>query len=65
MDSFDKVNSLSVCCSLLTRREEKTFPFFLNHIACMIEMVLTEEMHEVAVIDQVQMMADLTGGMNG
>eukprot|EP00268_Persea_americana_P008269 TRINITY_DN13199_c0_g1_i1.p1 TRINITY_DN13199_c0_g1~~TRINITY_DN13199_c0_g1_i1.p1 ORF type:complete len:809 (-),score=114.68 TRINITY_DN13199_c0_g1_i1:246-2672(-) len=57
MEVFDKVNSLGVYCSLHTGQEKKTVPF-ANHIACTVEMVSTEEMYDVAVVDEIQMMAD-------
>ncbi|KAF9591037.1 hypothetical protein IFM89_001247 [Coptis chinensis] len=57
MEIFDKVNSLGVYCSLLTGQEKKTVPF-ANHVACTVEMVSTDEVYEVAVLDEIQMMAD-------
>lgn len=57
MEVFDKVNSLGVYCSLYTGQEKKTVPF-ANHIACTVEMVSTDEMYDVAVVDEIQMMAD-------
>ncbi|XP_078166079.1 ATP-dependent RNA helicase SUV3L, mitochondrial-like isoform X2 [Carex rostrata] len=61
MEVFDKVNSLGVYCSLHTGQEKEDVPF-ANHVACTIEMVSTDELYEVAVIDEVQMMADPTRG---
>ncbi|GAB2264380.1 hypothetical protein Droror1_Dr00027794 [Drosera rotundifolia] len=57
MEVFDKVNSLGVYCSLLTGQEKKHVPFS-NHVACTVEMVSTDELYDVAVIDEIQMMAD-------
>ncbi|KAF5197120.1 Atp-dependent rna helicase suv3l protein [Thalictrum thalictroides] len=57
MEIFDKVNSLGVYCSLLTGQEKKRVPF-ANHISCTVEMVSTEELYDVAVLDEIQMMAD-------
>ncbi|KAK6163701.1 hypothetical protein DH2020_000565 [Rehmannia glutinosa] len=57
MEVFDKVNALGVYCSLLTGQERKDFPFS-NHVACTVEMVSTDELYDVAVIDEIQMMAD-------
>ncbi|KAI4320429.1 hypothetical protein MLD38_033911 [Melastoma candidum] len=57
MEVFDKVNSLGVYCSLLTGQEMKSVPFS-NHVACTVEMVSTNHLYEVAVIDEIQMMAD-------
>ncbi|KAJ8749888.1 hypothetical protein K2173_013803 [Erythroxylum novogranatense] len=57
MEVFDKVNALGVYCSLLTGQEKKRVPFS-NHVACTVEMVSTDELYDVAVIDEIQMMAD-------
>ncbi|XP_044468324.1 DExH-box ATP-dependent RNA helicase DExH18, mitochondrial [Mangifera indica] len=61
MEVFDKVNANGVYCSLLTGQEKKRVPFS-NHIACTVEMVSTDEMYDVAVIDEIQMMADPSRG---
>ncbi|KAH0711316.1 hypothetical protein KY289_007275 [Solanum tuberosum] len=61
MEVFDKVNGLGVYCSLLTGQEKKHVPFS-NHVACTVEMVSTDEMYDVAVIDEIQMMADTHRG---
>ncbi|KAJ6806100.1 ATP-dependent RNA helicase SUV3L, mitochondrial [Iris pallida] len=61
MEVFDRVNSLGTYCSLRTGQEKKALPFS-NHVACTIEMVSTEELYEVAVVDEIQMMADPTRG---
>ncbi|KAK7838521.1 dexh-box atp-dependent rna helicase dexh18 [Quercus suber] len=60
MEVFDKVNALGVYCTLLTGQEKKYVPFS-NHIACIVEMVLTDELYDVAVIDEIQVMADHVG----
>ncbi|XP_068643813.1 DExH-box ATP-dependent RNA helicase DExH18, mitochondrial-like isoform X2 [Aristolochia californica] len=39
-------------------RKEKKYVPFARHIACTVEMVSTEELYDVAVIDEIQMMAD-------
>ncbi|XP_010682137.2 DExH-box ATP-dependent RNA helicase DExH18, mitochondrial [Beta vulgaris subsp. vulgaris] len=57
MEVFDKVNALGVYCSLLTGQEKKLVPFS-DHVACTVEMVSAEEVYDVAVIDEIQMMAD-------
>ncbi|CAL5031656.1 unnamed protein product [Urochloa decumbens] len=61
MEVFDKVNALGVYCTLRTGQEVKEVPF-ANHVACTIEMVSTEELYEVAVVDEIQMMADPVRG---
>ncbi|KAK7292570.1 hypothetical protein RJT34_15421 [Clitoria ternatea] len=57
MEVFDKVNAKGVYCSLLTGQEKKRVPFS-NHVACTVEMVSTQELYDVAIIDEIQMMAD-------
>lgn len=57
MEVFDKVNALGVYCSLHTGQEKKYVPFS-KHVACTVEMVSTDELYDVAVIDEIQMMAD-------
>ncbi|KGN45667.1 DExH-box ATP-dependent RNA helicase DExH18, mitochondrial [Cucumis sativus] len=57
MEVFDKVNAHGVYCSLLTGQEKKLLPFS-SHIACTVEMVSTEDLYEIAVIDEIQMMSD-------
>ncbi|CAG7906477.1 unnamed protein product [Brassica rapa] len=61
MEVFDKVNALGVYCSLLTGQEKKHVPF-ARHVSCTVEMVSTDELYEVAVIDEIQMMADPSRG---
>ncbi|XP_074274551.1 DExH-box ATP-dependent RNA helicase DExH18, mitochondrial isoform X2 [Silene latifolia] len=61
MEVFDKVNTLGVYCSLLTGQEKKYVPF-ANHVACTVEMVSTNQLYDVAVIDEIQMMADSSRG---
>lgn len=57
MEVFDKVNAHGVYCSLLTGQEKKLVPFS-SHIASTVEMVSTDELYEVAVVDEIQMMSD-------
>ncbi|KAI4346417.1 hypothetical protein L6164_007314 [Bauhinia variegata] len=57
MEVFDKVNGLGIYCCLPTGQEKKHVPFS-NHAACTVEMVSTDELYDVAVIDEIQMLAD-------
>lgn len=57
MEVFDKVNAKGVYCSLLTGQEKKYLPFS-NHVACTVEMASTQELYDVAIVDEIQMMAD-------
>ncbi|KAK1313270.1 hypothetical protein QJS10_CPA06g00515 [Acorus calamus] len=61
MEVFDRVNSHGVYCSLHTGQEKKDVPF-ANHVACTVEMVSTDVMYDVAVIDEIQMMVDPARG---
>ncbi|RZB46106.1 DExH-box ATP-dependent RNA helicase DExH18, mitochondrial isoform B [Glycine soja] len=61
MEVFDKVNAKGIYCSLLTGQEKKRVPFS-NHVACTVEMASAQELYEVAVIDEIQMMADSNRG---
>jgi ATP-dependent RNA helicase SUPV3L1/SUV3 len=61
IEIFDKVNTTGVSCSLRTGQEVKEVAF-ASHLACTIEMLSTEEIYEVAVVDEVQMMADPVRG---
>ncbi|KAL3850425.1 hypothetical protein ACJIZ3_012307 [Penstemon smallii] len=61
MEVFDKVNASGIYCSLVTGQEKKVFPFS-NHVACTVEMASTDELYDVAVIDEIQMMADPSRG---
>ncbi|CAJ2665656.1 DExH-box ATP-dependent RNA helicase DExH18, mitochondrial isoform X2 [Trifolium pratense] len=57
MEVFDKVNAKGVYCSLLTGQEKNYIPFS-NHVACTVEMASTQELYDVAIIDEIQMMTD-------
>lgn len=61
MEVFDRVNALGVYCSLQTGQEKKYVPFS-NHVSATVEMVSTDELYDVAVIDEIQMMADPNRG---
>ena len=61
MEVFDKVNALGVYCSLLTGQEKKYAPFS-THVACTVEMVSFDELYELAVIDEMEMMAAQSSG---
>ncbi|KAK3275715.1 hypothetical protein CYMTET_16174 [Cymbomonas tetramitiformis] len=54
---WDRCNSSGVVCSLLTGQEVNKIPFS-QHVACTVEMMSTAKEVEVAVIDEIQMLAD-------
>ncbi|KAF3942769.1 hypothetical protein CMV_030604 [Castanea mollissima] len=43
---------------LYTQVKKKKFVPFSNHIACTVEMASTDDLYDMAVIDEIQMMAD-------
>ncbi|KAK7832465.1 dexh-box atp-dependent rna helicase dexh18 [Quercus suber] len=45
-------------CGPTNSGQEKKYVPFSNHIACTVEMVSTDELYDVAVIDEIQVMAD-------
>lgn len=57
MEVYDSVNADGVYCSLITGQERKEVPF-ANHVACTVEMVSLQKPWEVAIIDEIQMLAD-------
>ncbi|XP_078444548.1 ATP-dependent RNA helicase [Wolffia australiana] len=61
MEVFDRVNAAGVYCNLVTGQERTLVPF-AEHTACTMEMASTEELYEVAVLDEVQMLADPSRG---
>lgn len=52
-----QLNSQGVYCSLNTGQEKREVPF-ATHVSCTIEMASTSTDYEVAVIDEIQMIAD-------
>ncbi|KAM7515423.1 hypothetical protein LguiA_005006 [Lonicera macranthoides] len=52
MEVFDKMTALGVYCSLPTGQEKKHVPFS-NHISCTVEMVSTDELYDVVIIDEI------------
>lgn len=57
MEVYESVNSKGVYCNLHTGQEKKDVPF-AEHLACTVEMTYLNKQWEVAVIDEVQMLAD-------
>lgn len=57
MEVFDSVNAEGVYCNLVTGQERKEVPF-AAHTACTVEMANLTRPYAVAVIDEIQMIAD-------
>ncbi|XRB12656.1 ATP-dependent RNA helicase SUV3L, mitochondrial [Pseudoscourfieldia marina] len=57
MEVWDKLNLAGCPCTLLTGQEVKRIPS-ARHVACTVEMVNTDKVVDVAVIDEVQLLGD-------
>eukprot|EP00904_Undaria_pinnatifida_P008122 jgi/Undpi1/443/HiC_scaffold_1.g00439.m1 len=57
LEVYEQLNSQGVYCSLMTGQERREVPF-ASHVSCTIEMASTTNEYEVAVIDEIQMLAD-------
>ena len=57
MEVYDSVNADGVYCNLVTGQERKEVPF-AAHTACTVEMANLTRSYKVAVIDEIQMIAD-------
>eukprot|EP00899_Mesostigma_viride_P003616 jgi/Mesvir1/13255/Mv12234-RA.1 len=57
MEVFDKLNAEGVYCGLQTGQEKFDVPF-ARHMSCTIETASVDRIMDVAVIDEIQMMAD-------
>lgn len=52
-----QLNSQGVYCSLSTGQEKREVPF-ATHVSCTIELANMRTEYEVAVVDEIQMLAD-------
>ncbi|KAI5062575.1 hypothetical protein GOP47_0023114 [Adiantum capillus-veneris] len=57
MEVYDTMNADGVYCSLITGQEKKEVPF-AYHVACTVEMVSTVKPWQVAILDEIQLIAD-------
>eukprot|EP00903_Cladosiphon_okamuranus_P012800 g11963.t1 len=57
LEVYEQLNSQGVYCNLNTGQEKREVPF-ATHVSCTIEMASTEDEYEVAVVDEIQMLAD-------
>ena len=58
---YEKLNREGTITNLLTGQEKKSIPF-ATHISCTMEMVPLDKEYDVAVIDEIQMIADTSRG---
>ncbi|XP_003703698.1 suv3 RNA helicase [Megachile rotundata] len=62
---FNKCNQMGTPCDLITGEEHryaKNASAPANHISCSVEMVNIQNTYEVAIIDEIQLIRDLTRG---
>jgi hypothetical protein len=57
LEIYEKLNQEGAYASLITGQEKRYVPF-ASHTACTIEMVLLDKEYDVAVVDEIQMIAD-------
>ena len=61
LENFEKLNREEIPCSLLTGEEEFQVPF-AQHLCCTVEKASLTSSFDVAVIDEVQLLADSQRG---
>ena len=61
MEVYDTCNQKGTYCDLVTGQERKQVPF-AKHVSCTIEMANVTKQVDVAVIDEIQMIADESRG---
>jgi ATP-dependent RNA helicase SUPV3L1/SUV3 len=61
LEIYEKLNKEGVYCNLYTGQERRSIPGN-THISCTIETVRFTESYDVAVIDEIQMLADRSRG---
>lgn len=57
LEVYEQLNRAGVYCDLLTGQEQRHVPFS-THTSCTVEMVNIHRDYDVAVIDEIQMIAD-------
>jgi ATP-dependent RNA helicase SUPV3L1/SUV3 len=57
LEVYDQLNKSGVYTDLLTGQEQRQVPFS-SHISCTVEMVNLNREYDVAVIDEIQMIAN-------
>lgn len=61
LEVYERLNREGVYCDLMTGQEQRQVPFS-SHISCTVEMVNIFREYDVAVIDEIQMVADQQRG---
>ena len=57
LEVYETLNGMGVIANLLTGQERSSMPF-ASHLACTVEMAPVEDALDVAVLDEVQLLAD-------
>ncbi len=57
LEVYETLNGMGVIANLLTGQERSVMPF-ASHLACTVEMAPVEDALDVAVLDEVQLLAD-------
>lgn len=57
LEIYEQMNKQGICTDLLTGQEKKEVPG-ATHKSCTIEMISTTKEYDVAVVDEIQMIAD-------
>lgn len=61
LEIYEQLNRQGVSCDLMTGQEKREVPGS-THISCTIEMVSSTREYDVAVVDEIQMIADRDRG---
>ena len=61
LEVYERLNRAGVYTNLLTGQEKREIPF-ATHLSCTLEMVGLQNEYDVAVIDEIQMIADADRG---
>jgi len=61
LEVYEQLNRQGVYTSLMTGQEQRHVPFS-THVSCTIEMINLDKEYDVAVIDEIQMIADRQRG---
>ena len=61
LEVYDNLNRQGIYCNLITGQEKRLLPFH-THTSCTVEVANLRTPYEVAVIDEIQMIADKSRG---
>jgi hypothetical protein len=61
LEVYDSLNRQGIYCNLITGQEKRVLPFS-THTSCTVEVTSVNTQYDVAVIDEIQMIADRSRG---